>query len=692
MINRQSNSSAEIIYDNNKLITDTEEICNTFNNYFASVCSLDESKFDPPPFEYKTDSRLEHITITPAEISKSINAQKVGKATGPDLISNQLLKEINDSLALPFCQFVNYSIDHSIYPPDWLLYNVLALHKKDDRTLKENYRPIALLSCLSKIAERCIANHLQHYLITNNILTERQSGFIPGDSTANQLLYITNSINKSFDEGSDAIGIFMDISKAFDRVSHKALMFKLKQIGITGRLLKWFKSYLSNRKQRVIINGSISKTQKVNAGVPQGSVLGPILFLIFINDIVEQVQNDIRLFADDTFLFRVCTNIQTAVQSLNDDLKQIATWAKTWLVEFNPNKCYVMHFTTKQKPEVLPDIHFQDRILTVLLKHKHLGVFLTPNLSWTAHIDYIISKGSKRLGQIAQLKNKLSRKTINTLYLSLVRPILEYSCIIFTNLTQRDANRLEILQNKAARFVTGAITGTNNSRLLKEVGWDSLHDRRISYLMTLMFKTTAGLGPTYLGEILINMTYIQAQYNLRNPQLALVQAHTSRYRNCPLPLAIRCWNNLPIALRASQTVDQFKRNYKREYLSRPITLNNYGTKRENKLLSRFRMNFPTLNSYLFGRQLVLNSACDCGNRNETMYHYFNICPLYAAPREELLRDITDILRPYGIPLPNRTLLVQNLTTGFDDLNPRDNRLILRATLRFIDSSGRFEVN
>ena len=195
---------------------------------------------------------------------------------------------------------------------------------------------------------------------------------------------------------------------------------------------------------------------------------------------------------------------------------------------------------------------------------------------------------------------------------------------------------------------------------------------------------------SYLTESFTNATYAQAQYNLRNPQLALVQARTVRYRNSPLPTAIRHWNTLPVSLRNSLTVLNFKIKYKNIYMKKKNTLYNYGTKLENKTLSRLRMNFPPLNSYLFARQLVAGSACTCGDRNETIDHYLRKCPLYAAPRTELLRGTVELLRPYDIQLPNNINLTNKLLFGFEDLSM--NMALHRLLINFVSATGRFTEN
>jgi hypothetical protein len=190
--------------------------------------------------------------------------------------------------------------------------------------------------------ERCIFKYDHNFLLKNILITKFQSGFRPGDSTVNQLISISNDFGKAIDDGKEIRIIFCDISKAFDRVWHKGLLYKLKSIGIDDTVLKWFESYLSNRRQQVVINGETSDTKSINAGVPQGSILGPMFFLIYINDIVNNISCNTKLFADDTPLFLVVDNEYEAAEQLNKDIESIHQWSQKWLIKFNPDKTEIM--------------------------------------------------------------------------------------------------------------------------------------------------------------------------------------------------------------------------------------------------------------------------------------------------------------------------------------------------------------
>ena len=244
-----------------------------------------------------------------------------------------------DSICVPLQIIFSNILFTSIYPNLWKIANVIPVFKKGDKQLIKNYRPISLLPICGKIFEKIIFNQLYSYFHTNNLITKNQSGFQPGDSTTNQLLYFIDEIHKAFDcdDSFEVRSVFLDISKAFDKVWHEGLIFKMEQNGVSGKLLELFRSYLHNRKQRVSLNGNNSEFSNVESGVPQGSILGPLLFLIYINDLETNIKSNIKFFADDTMLFSVVKDPNITANDLNHDLDVISKWAHQWKLEFNPD-------------------------------------------------------------------------------------------------------------------------------------------------------------------------------------------------------------------------------------------------------------------------------------------------------------------------------------------------------------------
>ena len=279
------------------------------------------------------------------------------------------------------CSLFNHSLHTGCVPISYKEANVTPIPKKGDLSIVSNYRPISLLNSEDKVFERHVFKHLYNHLHRHNLISSLQSGFMPGDSTVNQLAYLYNTFCQTLDAGKEIRVVFCDISKAFDRVWHSGLFLKLQAAGVTGEVLAWFKSYLSNRKQRVVLPGAVSDWVFIQAGVPQGSILGPLLFLLYINDIVHDIGSNIRLFADDT-LFIIVEDAITAAACLNNDLDKISQWAAKWLVTFNPSKTKSSLSSRKTNKDRHPPIFMQNHKVVEVDSHKHLGVVLSSDCSW----------------------------------------------------------------------------------------------------------------------------------------------------------------------------------------------------------------------------------------------------------------------------------------------------------------------
>ena len=282
--------------------------------------------------------------------------------------------------------------------------------------------------------------------------------------------------------------VYLDISKAFDKVWHKGLLYKLQCFGVGGSLLTWIGSYLSNRKQRVVLNGQESSILCSNAGVPQGSILGPLLFLIFVNDIEISIKSDMFIFADDVTLAKIYDLLSEAESCLNTDLNTISKWAERWMVSFNLEKTLFINFSFKKNRANTPKIEFNGFQLKQVHEHKHLGIILSEDLKWSKHISHITSKANQRIGALYRQSQKMTRTQIETMYLSTIRPVLEYGSVVFANCTIGDAKLIENVQRRAAVLCTGAIRRTETAKLMAETGWDSLELRRKRSKMLLFFQ------------------------------------------------------------------------------------------------------------------------------------------------------------------------------------------------------------
>ena len=422
-----------------------------------------------PPLLYKTNTRINSFRVTNKDILSIIKSLDSSKSHGFDNISIKMIKICSESVTIPLKIIFEESLKKGIFPEIWKKANVVPIHKKEDKTLIKNYRPISLLPIFGKIFERVIYNSLFNYFLSNKLFTPSQSGFLPGDSSIAQLLSIIHEIQTAFDNNPtvDVRGVFLDISKAFDKVWHDGLVFKLKSYGVEGELLSLLKNYLQNREQRVVLNGQTSGWRKINSGVPQGSVLGPLLFLIYINDLPDGIISMCKIFADDTSLFSKVLDINKSVTELNTDLEKISQWAYQWKMQFNPDP-------NKQANEVIfsrklvsnnlshPPVKFNNNNITRCSHQKHLGVVLDSNLNFNTHIDQKIKKCNKMIGLIRRLSVNLPRNALLTIYKSFVRPHLDHGDILYDKPSNDNfQNQMKKVQYRACLVLPGGIQRTS---------------------------------------------------------------------------------------------------------------------------------------------------------------------------------------------------------------------------------------
>ena len=619
------------------------------------------------------------LNITPDTVKKIIDNLDPNKAAGPDLIHNKLIIKAKDYISEPLSILFTRSINESKFPKDWKRAHITPVFKKGDKHQCVNYRPISLLSNIGKLLERIVQEHIFEYLMHNGLLTVNQSGFIRKDSTVYQLLTIYDDICKSLDNQEVTQAIFFDISKAFERVWHRGLLRKLYGIGIRNDIFSWLKDYLKDRTQAVTIKGEISSYLNISSGVPQGSVLGPTLFLIYINDIVNDINSIIKLFADDTSMYLSLNDANERTVRLNQDLKLIDEWAKKWKVDFNPTKTDLLTITNKLNPETQPLI-FGDVILTETSKHKHLGIFLQIDCKWEAHIQYLLTKSRIHVAYLKSNKYKLSRKTLEIMYKSYILPHFDYCDALWDNCTEALSDELENLNLDAIRTVLGAVRGTSHHKLYSESGLLPLKERRNRHKLILFYKIIKGLTPTYLKDRLPPLVTTVNPYHRRNPLDRYVPfCRLKTYKESFFPSTSLAWNALPDHIKQSETISQFKKYLNRNDITVPTYY--YSNNRKLEIIHcKLRLGISDLKADMFNRHLTDNKACECGSDNETAEHFLLTCPLYDNIRMDTINTIPDF----------NTLDVDCLTNGCRNGTTIANKQIFQKVHEYILQTKRFD--
>ena len=679
-INPATPSTVPPLQVTDNVFTNDEDKANLLNDYFQEQTVINDDNVEVPVInDYNLVSRLNSIILTTDEVTTVLKSLPLGKAAGPDGVNNRVLKELADVLSLPLCDLFNQSLSTGEFPEQWKLSHVTPIPKSGDLSLVSNYRPIALLSNIDKVFERAVFKHLYNHLLENSILTPYQSGFTPGDSTINQMTFLYDSFCEALDDGKEIRVVFCDISKAFDRVWHRGLLCKLKAAGVTSTALKWFQSYLSNRKQRVVLPGVLSDWKSIKAGVPQGSILGPLLFLIFINDIVSDINSNIRLFADDTTLYIIVENPQSAAIVLNADMQKIDSWADMWLVKFNPSKSESFIVSRKLNKPYHPPIYMGNTQISEVNTHKHLGIILSHDCSWHAHIEYIKEKAWQRINIMRRLKFVLDRKSLEIIYLSFIRPVLEYGDTIWENCTQYEKKELDKIQNEAARIVTGATVLVSLQSLYQEVGWESLQDRRLKHKLNLFFKMQHDLTPLYLSSLVPPSISETTRYNLRNADdYTTLNCRTQLYYTSFVPSVIREWNALPGAAKQISTLHSFKVFLNQDKTAIPKYFN-YGKRKSQVLHTRLRTGCSSLNNDLYLKNISQSPCCACGASVENAYHFFFVCNRFNLQRDEMFQALSDI------PHVNTRILLR----GDELLSHDTNILIFSSVQKYIETTKRF---
>ena len=535
----------------------------TLNEYFAGVFTIEDTDSIPTPRQEDLNSQISDIVFTEPEIQDELSKIKSGSSAGPDGIHPRVLKETCMEIAKPLAIIFNISMKEGRLPKAWKEATVVPIYKKGPRSDPGNYRPVSLTSTCGKLMERIIRKYLLQHFDNNNLLSPEQHGFRQGRSCTTQLLSVTEDWSQWLDDHTPYDCIYLDYRKAFDSVPHQRLLKKARASGVQGKLLDWLESFLSERKQRVRVESALSDWVEVTSGIPQGSVLGPTLFLLFINDLPSTITSISALFADDTKVFRTINSTDDSTE-LQKDMDALDEWSRTWQMPFNASKCKLIHFG-RNNPRC--NYTIGGTAIAEVDQETDLGVTFDQTLTFSTHHDKSTKKANSRLGLIKRSFRQLKQKPFVQLYKTLVRPIVEYCSVVTSPVLKRDVDRLEKVQRRATRLVEGMVDRPYSTRL-RQLNLQSLKYRRKRADVLQAYRIFNKVDNLEKSQFF----KVSSETRTRSNGCKLFKKHcNSKIRaNTFSQRVTDNWNSLPKEVVSAPTINRFKSALEKHWKEDPV--------------------------------------------------------------------------------------------------------------------------
>ena len=565
------------------LIDNSKEKANILNQYFASVFT-NEPDGEFVRLEEKQIVQQSPLDFSIDEVRKLLQNLKTGKSPGPDGLHPRFVNELADDLCLPLYLIFKSSINGAKIPKQWKFARVSAIFKKGNRKLACNYRPVSITSIICRILETIIRNSIVKFLVSNDLLSVYQYGFLKGRSTTLQLMKVLNDWTESMENKFSTDCIYLDYQKAFDSVPHRRLISKLRSYKINECLVNWVEDYLQNRSQFVEINGKESQWLPVTSGIPQGSVLGPLLFLIYINDLPENVNSTVYMYADDTKIYREIQSDDDH-EVLQRDLETLKTWSDRWLLKFHPSKCYCINIGKKNddvitfKYSMTEDGNKFD--MTRVNEMKDIGVIVDSELKFDRHINSKIETANKVLGIIRRSFLYLSADILIPLYKALVRSHFDYAMIIWNPHLVKHIESIEGVQRRATKMIP-EIKHLPYSERLQILKLPTMAYRRARGDMIEVFKIVAHIYDSKTTSNVLNFRE-KLNISLRGHEFTLEHKRLS----CPARVhfftnrIVNNWNSLPDHIVNAGSLNVFKNSLDRLWATQDILYNYRGVIEKN---------------------------------------------------------------------------------------------------------------
>lgn len=562
-----------------KAETDREK-ADLLGKYFGEVFTV-ETEEDIPSLPIKQVPTLELIELSQDKILGAIKKMKSSKSPGPDGIHPRIIKEGGEILVEPFRILFEESFRAGQIPTDWKTANVTAIFKKGKRNDPGNYRPVSLTCVVCKLMETIVREEVMEHMKSNKLFSRRQFGFLPGRSTVLQLVQVIDDWVQIMEEGGVVDVIYCDFMKAFDKVPHKRLIEKVKSYNIGVKCVKWIEEFLKDRRQRVLVNGICSDWSGVTSGVPQGSVLGPLLFVIFINDLPDTISNEskIYLYADDTKIYRGIRGVDD-MERLQRDVDGMKVWSEQWLLPFHPMKCKYMRIGSKAISKTGYCMHEPMEEVGV---EKDIGVVMDNKLNFSDHLAEKINKANKIVGLIRRTFVSLEEESFRNLYISLVRPHLEYANQVWAPYKVKDIEAVEGVQRRASKLVP-SLKNLNYEQRLRKLGLPTLTYRRMRGDMIETYKIVTGKYDEDVCEGIFLMRDGQGTRG-HTKKIYKERARLDKTKHSFCYRVVNEWNALPQYVIDSNTVAEFERNLDKAWENQELKFNYKEKVQHNKTLS-----------------------------------------------------------------------------------------------------------
>ena len=566
------------IKDKEEIISDTTKISNIFNEYFVNVAeniTKTLPNITESPINYLDNKNLNSIFLSPVdhiEVENEISRLDSSKSSGPHSIPINLLKILGPYISNSLATLINQSFFKGIFPNQLKVAKVIPVFKKGDTETKSNYRPISLLPVFSKLYEKLMYKRLYSFITHNKIIYPLQFGFQENHSIDHALISMTEAIRNTLDNRKYGCGIFIDLQKAFDTVNHDILINKLEHYGIRGEALAWFRSYLSERHQFVSVNGVNSELLKIACGVPQGSVLGPLLFLIFINDLPNVSKKlNFYLFADDTNIYYESKSIYDLVRNINAELQNVQKWLDANRLSLNISKTnyIIFHSSSKTIPSDIL-IKIGEQHITRVNHVRFLGLLLDEHLSWKFHLNELSKKLARTCGVFFKIRHFLPTDSLICIYNSLFMSFLHYGIIVWGQTFASYVDPIFKLQKRAVRAISHEKAFSHSTPIFRSLKLLRLHDIFKLRLLTFVFESINKLTPSCFNNFFtlnISVHHYETRQSFRG-DIYLDKKNTLQFGLKSIRyMGAKLWNDLPAEIRDSTSKFLFKKNLKHHLLN-----------------------------------------------------------------------------------------------------------------------------